>query len=229
MIPADNVSSQNPVCRELLGCPQSRVEGFKRHTDLTRFDRLHPEGVRLIRGWFKRAWSKRDCKPEDSFEPFIFAWIAFNGWAVCVTDRERDREYIDALIINDHLSDSFNELLSNRTSPFAENAEQFRKLLPIFKAQDIRRHRIILPSEGQRPELIQKYLDAGLTHYEPQCAVRHGQSIPLDWAHTLPALYQVRCNLFHGEKRAHSEMDQAIVWNAYLVLIHFFDYLINGD
>jgi len=35
------------------------------------------------------------------------------------------------------------------------------------------------------------------------------------------ALYQVRCNLFHGEKSAHSEMDSQIVYSALQVLVRF--------
>jgi len=42
----------------------------------------------------------------------------------------------------------------------------------------------------------------------------------LDWAHTLKAIYRVRCNLFHGEKAIHSEIDQKIVLSAFRVLIH---------
>ena len=46
--------------------------------------------------------------------------------------------------------------------------------------------------------------------------------MPLDWPHTLAALYRVRCNLFHGEKGRHSEMDQRIVASGFRTLIQFF-------
>ena len=45
--------------------------------------------------------------------------------------------------------------------------------------------------------------------------------MPLDWPHTLEALYRVRCNLFHGEKGLDSEMDALIVSSAFRVLVHF--------
>ncbi len=31
--------------------------------------------------------------------------------------------------------------------------------------------------------------------------------MPFDWAHTLNAVYQVRCNLFHGEKGRNNALD----------------------
>jgi hypothetical protein len=44
---------------------------------------------------------------------------------------------------------------------------------------------------------------------------------PLDWPHTLAALYRIRCNLFHGEKAVNSEMDNLIVSIDFRVLLHF--------
>ena len=35
------------------------------------------------------------------------------------------------------------------------------------------------------------------------------------------AYLKVRCNLFHGQKSAHSEMDRLIVSAAFLTLVHF--------
>ena len=42
-------------------------------------------GRRLIRAWFERAIEQRNCDAEESSEPFVFAFIALNGWASCVT------------------------------------------------------------------------------------------------------------------------------------------------
>ena len=62
-------------------------------------------------GWFNRAWRNKDCSPENSFEPFIFAWIAFNSWGMCVTEYERDSDIIDALAVNQKLNEDFQELM----------------------------------------------------------------------------------------------------------------------
>ena len=69
-------------------------------TDLPKYRRLQSDGRRLISGWFEKAWAERDCEPENSFEPFVFAFIAMNAWASCVTSRDADREWRDALALN---------------------------------------------------------------------------------------------------------------------------------
>ena len=46
------------------------------------------------------------------------------------------------------------------------------------------------------------------------------EEVSLNWAHSLKAIYRVRCNLFHGEKAAHSEMDQKIVSSAFRILLY---------
>jgi hypothetical protein len=61
--------------------------------------------------------------------------------------------------------------------------------------------------------MTQAYLDAGARKCEPQCYLEH-DAVPLDWGHTLAALYRVRCNLFHGEKARSSENDRVVVARA---------------
>ncbi len=51
--------------------------------------------------------------------------------------------------------------------------------------------------------------------------VEEDGDVPLDWPHTLLSIYHVRCNLFHGEKAAHSEMDRCLVSSAFRILLHF--------
>ena len=112
--------------------------------------------------------------------------------------------------------------------------------LPIFEVQRLRRQVIDSRyggnplTEGDRREVVDSYLrnqGADSLRFEPQCWKRHrdaGEGVPLDWPHTLAALYRVRCNLFHGEKARHSEMDQRIVASGFRVLIQFLgnaDYL----
>jgi hypothetical protein len=206
------------ICSELIN-PQ-RSTGT---ADLRRYRRLHTDGQQLIRGWFDRAWDMRDCKAEDSFEPFIFAWIALNGWAACITERDADREWRDALTSSQVVCDEFAQVVAEHGSGAAGHAREFHQFWPIFKAQEVRRAR--LSCKGNRQEVIAYYLNAGICKFEPQCWTRHhdaGEEIPLDWPHTLAALYRVRCNLFHGEKARHSEMDQDIVATALRTLVHFF-------
>jgi len=44
-----------------------------------RFQELHQEGRKLIQSWAERAAAQFDCAERDSFEPFIFGWIALNA------------------------------------------------------------------------------------------------------------------------------------------------------
>ena len=78
--------------------------------------------------------------------------------------------------------------------------------------------------------------------YRPQCWELHtnhrignllgdNSTVPLDWPHTLHALYVIRCNLFHGAKSRYSEGDARLVLYALQVLtslIHLGRYITEG-
>lgn len=204
------------------GCPYANVAAGP-PLDLGRHHRLHEDGRRLIGSWFERAWAQRE-DDAATFESFIFAWISVNAWAACVTEEDQDSRYMRKLQEDSGLRLRFRDLLEGNAQ-FRRNAEAFAELFPIFKAQQLRRAGVLAPDERDRAQVIQSYLDAGMTSYEPQCAEWHrsqGQSIPLDWPHVIAAMYRVRCNLFHGEKAAHSEMDRRIVRAALMTLTEFF-------
>lgn len=64
------------------------------------------------------------------------------------------------------------------------------------------------------------------TIYSPSCWEEHAEQngdieIPVDWPHTLRAIYTVRCNLFHGDKSRTSENDRNLVYKAFRVLATF--------
>ena len=207
------------ICRELINTSLSEV-----HIDFDRYTYLHPERQRLISGWFERVWGMRDCQGDDCFEAFIFAWIAFNGWVACTTELDDDYKYLDALKRDQMLSQDFEQLVAIPESSLAPCAVEFAAQWPIFDVRPFRRRHIIVAHELDRRTIIKRYLDAGVTAFVPQCWKRHDDDkvqVPLDWPHTLAALYRVRCNLFHGEKDAHSEMDQRIVSGAFRTLVYF--------
>lgn len=193
---------------------------------LMKHERLHPDGYRLITSWFGRAYEQRN-DDEAVFEAFIFAWMSVNAWAACVTGRDddRDSEYMWRLQRDRGLQQRFADLL--RANPtFLADVTAFRDLLPIFRAQSIRHKDVRFPAElSDRSAVIRHYLNAGITDFKPECVEWHrnqGEEVPLDWPHTLAAIYRVRCNLFHGEKSMHSEMDTRIVRAAFKALIGFF-------
>jgi hypothetical protein len=212
------------ICEELIRNPRLTDK-----VDLSRYRTLHPDGRRLVSGWFQRAWEARNCTPANNFEPFIFAFIALNAWASCVTTFDRDRDWRDALSLDQTLSDDFSRLVDDPSSPVGGPADELRRLWPVLEVQSLRQLRIGPGmSGGKRQEIVNRYLGhprAGRLRFEPRCWKRHrdtDEEVPLDWPHTLAVLYRVRCNRFHGEKARHSEMDQRIVYLAFCVLVGFF-------
>jgi hypothetical protein len=169
-------------------------------------------------------------RSQYTFEAFIYAWISFNGWASCCCDNDRDRVLIEVLRIDERVSAEFNSLvLSNLT--VAAAVEQFRVLWPIFRATDVR---------AGLDAAMREYRDsgrAGLVAYyshrfpragrSPDCHLRHDPGpIEADWAHTLEALYRVRCNLFHGTKSVDGHVDREVVDAASAVLVPVVKHLV---
>jgi len=185
---------------------------------------LNPETQRLIEGWFELA-HRGLYTSEAPFESFIYGWIAVNAWAAVITDEDTDYKYLGELKADPELRKQFRTLLDSDPE-FREAATGFSAFWPIFQAKKIRRAELSAPRNCPRAELVSHYLDKGIHDFSPDCAVWHrsiGEEVPVDWPHTLDAVYRVRCNLFHGEKTAHSEMDQAIVRSALMVLVLFFE------
>ncbi len=206
-----------------VDCIHLEPAGPATRIDLRRFDLLHPDGRQLVRGWFNKALTSMQDDGE-CFEAFIFAWIAVNGWAACVTGRDRDAEYIKALQRSPELRERFTHQLGINHE-FRKAAEGFQSYWPIFKAQEIRREGNRAIGLHDRRAIVAHYFSHGLRSFEPECWKAHtdaGHPVPLDWPHTLAAIYRVRCNLFHGEKSAHSEMDSQIVRSALNVLVTYF-------
>ena len=179
--------------------------------DLTHFTHLNSHGRRLIRGWLRRAVAREDGNQADSFEAFIFMWIAYNGWAACCTEEDADTLQNRLTASSEALRFRFQDLLE-RNARFAAGLTAFHSLWPIFNAREIRTDQLA-ESPDARPDKVDYYLANGIS-YEPRCFLTHlhrNQPIPMDWPHTLYATYRVRCNLFHGEKAAHLEADRTMV------------------
>lgn len=197
------------ICKLLNDKPQ---EGT---VDLSRFDQLHWEGKKIIIGWTEHALQQTTYSEEQAFESFIFGWIAFNGWASCVTEKEHERNYLDTLYLDKEMNSKFETILRD---DFLESAHHFRKFWPIFKSKDLRE---IVDSIGTREQIVGRYRTVRPeAKYTPACAFNedHLSGIPLDWPHTLASIYQVRCNLFHGYKGVHCENDRQLVSSALKVL-----------
>jgi hypothetical protein len=200
-------------------CHLADVAAARRPVDFGRYHRLHRDGQALISGWLERA-AVRGARGQ-SFESFIYLWIAFNGWAACVTGKDADRAWQEALIADPSLNAQFDRLVSDATATAAA-ARGFAELWPIFRVSDLRGRGIDYQSGAynSRGEKTRAYLDGGARQFAPRCYLEH-DDVPLDCGHTLDALYRVRCNLFHGEKARSSEKDQLVAGCACDTLLAF--------
>src|SRR5205823_7680124 len=113
----------------------------KRHpVDLDRYTRLHRDGRTLIKGWLDRAAAQG--RGEPTFESFVYLWIAFNGWAACVTGKDADREWQRALIADPSLNGAFERAVADEATLAGAAARRFAQLWPIFKVAELRQRRI---------------------------------------------------------------------------------------
>ena len=188
------------------------------------YNNLHPEGQRLIRSWFDRSWQSYEGN-DDAFEAFIFLWISFNGWATCITGLFRDASIIDSVANNQVIATEFIRLVRNDRE-FAENVRELCDMLPIFDPRRLpnRNWGLFSPDQEGRRRQIQQYLQTGTKSFNPPCWKDHvdaGGRMPTDWPHVLKAIYQIRCNLFHGQKTAFQELDRRLVDLAFKILHRF--------
>lgn len=209
------------ICAE-LNIPENATDRVK----FQNYHELHQDGQRLIRGWFERAWDSHESLRSDDFEALIFLWISFNGWASCTTGIDQDSQIIKALAPNEIMNADFDRILTMRESPLAGHVAALLELLPIFDAKSLKRKRALsfAFNDDDRVALVERYLATGETQFEPKCWQRHRdarEQTPRDWPHVLKAIYKIRCNLFHGHKAAHSEMDRQIVSAAFMSLYSF--------
>ena len=197
---------------------------------LTNIAHLHPTGRNLVLNWFEKAWLLKNCQDKDCFEPFIYCYISFNSWAACVTGEDKDWRMIREICNDDTCKSIYQKAIQD---PFVlEILSQFQSLWPIFKAQEIRRSQIPHLHSSIREQVIRHYFKFEIQEYtpkDPQNPVLIGHEIPLIWENTLKAIYQVRCNLFHGDKCMNSDDDQRSVSAAFRAFIHIFKSLIDNS
>ncbi|MFW6017099.1 MAG: hypothetical protein ACOCRK_11725, partial [bacterium] len=187
---------------------------------------LHSDGKRLIESWFRK--SKLSIDQENVFEAFIFLWISFNGWYSCTTEQSRDYISINSLCADNDINNIFNDLMLSDDT-FNCNVTRFHSYLPIFDVKDLKEKNLINWNRMQindRQLLVQRYLNNHAEKFYPRCWQYHhdqGNNCPIDFPHLIRGIYKARCNLFHGDKSSHSEMDKNIVESAYDVLCGIFN------
>ncbi|MGI8639486.1 MAG: hypothetical protein ACR2MG_05970 [Pyrinomonadaceae bacterium] len=212
--------------------------------DFSNYRFLHPEGRRLIKKWFsfgESIWNKNN---DNIYEPFIFTWFAFNGWGACITSADTDADIMDSLATNKEINVAFDNFLQeNSESDFLSKTKWFFDILPIFDAKELNKLELFENNYQDRETQVRDYYTNLKNHYDndktltpdqrtrklsksfsPKCWKRHldcTEGITLDWSHFLKAVYQVRCNLFHGQKGNESPMNKQNVEASFLTLFNF--------
>lgn len=182
------------------------------------FSKASPQGEQLVLLWHQKAQKMSAENRHDSFEAFIHLWIGFNNWGMRVTEAERDADMIKALAESAELTKAFADLL-NTSDDLKTYAAVFAGFWPIFDVKDIRKKNLRYKYQKlDRKEYTEKLLTAHVRHAPEGAVDRNGPT----WGQTVRAIYQVRCNLFHGEKGDSSD-DYRIVEGAYRTLLTFID------
>jgi hypothetical protein len=175
-----------------------------------------PAGRDLVFAWHQKARSAAKRQHHDSFDAFMRLWIGFNQWAMRVTEADFDADMIRKLAESPALNRAFAKLLAGDRE-MQTYVKVFAAFWPIFNVKDLRkkglRHQHL---ELPRPGYVTKMREADVQHAPRGNLDRNKPS----WDHTIRAIYQVRCNLIHGEKGDSSE-DYNIVEGAYRVLLSF--------
>jgi len=184
--------------------------------------------------WFRRG--QKAAERGDWMEALIYLWVTFNAWtSLVVADQrqsERDSYLWKAAGLDPTLATRFQQLLSNNES-FQKNVQRFRDLWPVFKVRSLVDKNLeswgAWASQESRAEYRARCFHLVVSDFSPRCYQAHqphsGQAsesspsnVPLDWSHTLGAIYQVRCNLFHGGKSFLNSRDVEFTELAYLIL-----------
>jgi hypothetical protein len=143
----------------------------------------------------------------NPFMSFVFRWMAFNGWMAAVTEEDNDRKMIDALAEAPRVIAAFDAKLAEDVA-FRELVQTFAAMWPVLSVHDVRKklgfdafHRL------ERPLLL---AECAAENVKQRPADSVPGSVP-DWAQVLRTVYQVRCNLFHGEKSPQNGRDYNLV------------------
>lgn len=152
-----------------------------------------------------------------SFMAFIYRWMAFNGWMSAVTLGDTDREMIDALAGASRLIDAFDQLMAGDPD-FRQMVSEFAAMWPVLNVRSVRA-KLGYDAFGQHERAALLALCAAENvKQQPPGWVPGGDP---SWAQLLRTIYQVRCNLFHGEKSPQNLRDRDLVLASDRILARF--------
>jgi len=153
------------------------------------------------------------------FASFIFRWMAFNGWASAVTLESKDALMLSALVAHPRLKGSYDRLMAD-DADFAKLVTDFAALWPVLNVGGVRKHFGFNAFFQHDRNALIAMCQAAHVRVQPE---NWGPGALPSWSQLLWTIYQVRCNLFHGQKSPQSERDRDLVSASDRVLEHFID------
>jgi hypothetical protein len=171
------------------------------------FSTLHPAGQETVSRFLEDA-----RRTDNPITRFSYVWMSFNAWLNCVSGEVQDAKMIKAASTDPRMNDLFSEV-REEDGEFRERINEFAEWWPIFSVQDVRRY-----GGPNAPYEFQRRDD----FYNAHRADRRLRRRPDGWVSgrtprwpdLLAACYQVRCNLFHGDKSIHNQGDREIIKGA---------------
>lgn len=176
------------------------------------YQTLDPSAYQVSRELFNRA----DREP-PSMMAFIFRWMGFNGWMAAVTGCERDYEMINALAAEPRMIAAYDQLLVDRPD-FKVDVDAFAANWPVLNVAHVRAKLGFDAFRRYDRAALLIECDAQQVKRQPVGWVAGGTA---SWEQLLRTIYQVRCNLFHGEKSEQAARDRDLVFASDRILKHF--------
>ena len=184
--------------------------GVEEMVSFDNFHRLDPKAREVAIDLLANA----DHHPPP-FMSFMYRWMAFNGWMSAVTLEDRDLAMINALVKARRLIAAHDNLIRDDPA-YRQSVFDFAAMWPVFNVRDVRRK---LGYDGflrhNRAALLS-------SHVKRQPEVWVSGTVP-KWEPLLRTIYQVRCNLFHGEKSPQGARDRDLIAIADIILHTFIE------
>lgn len=141
------------------------------------------------------------------FFAFIYRWMAFNGWMSAVTLEYTDREMIDAMVTAPRLIAAHDQMMADDVA-YRQLVDAFAVAWPVLNVRDVRKKLGYAAFHQQERVALLAACAAANVKQQPTGWTQGQQP---NWEQVLRTIYQVRCNLFHGEKSPQSFRDFRLV------------------
>ena len=150
-----------------------------------------------------RRWFEKSSENSNSFDAFISLWISFNAFYASKKGIRSEQNQLH------NIKDRYKKLFSDFVSSNGKQFEDFKTYIE---------------NKGQNPGFIQ---DMRVSSEQEEYKKRYLNITSL--CEYLDCLYQVRCNLFHGNKALNDSQDEKLVRYAYVSLKKFLEKLYKKE